>query len=594
MCGITAIFNYRTGAAPALEPELARIDAKMISRGPDGNGTWLADGGRAGLAHRRLAIIDPGPGGAQPMRLDGDQGDPRFVITYNGEIYNFRAPRAELIAAGRRLKTGSDTEVLLHLYDQDGPDMVKRLRGMFAFAIYDVSARTLFLARDPFGIKPLYYADDGKSIRVASQVKAILAGGAVDTAPDPAGHVGFFLLGYVPEPHTLFKSIRSLPAGTHLQISEIGAQKIEPYFNLNEEFEAGAAAGPLKEILDEALADSVRHHLVSDVPVGVFLSAGLDSATITALASENADASLDTMTLNFDEMAGTPGNEAPLAELVARQCGTRHQTRTVSGAEFHKSLDQLLDAMDQPSIDGVNTYFVAREASAMGLKVALSGIGGDELFGGYDSFRQVPALNRALGWVPGLKYFGAGFRMVSAPLLKHVTSPKYAGLFEYGGSTGGAYLLRRGLYMPWELADVLDADMASEGWRALNLENRLWKTTNGISSPKSQVAALEMSWYMRGQLLRDADWAGMAHSLEIRTPLVDRELFKRTAGLGASKLQMAAAPKTALPDQILSRRKTGFHVPIRQWLSGDKDLGGRGERGLRGWAGLVHARASAA
>lgn len=595
MCGITAIFSYGAGAPPVDREELVRINQSMAARGPDGEGIWLSSDGRTGLAHRRLAIIDPGPSGAQPMRLESETGNPRLHITYNGEIYNFRQLREELIGQGRRLKTNSDTEVLLHLYDRDGPEMVRHLRGMFAFVIWDVDRRGIFMARDPFGIKPLYYADDGKTVRVASQVKSLRVGEVRDSAPDPAGHVGFFLLGYVPEPHTLFKSIQALPAGCSYWLGADGKKTLTKYHNVADFFskrERQLDPISLGEILRESLSESVRHHLVSDVPVGAFLSAGLDSATVTALAMEAADTSLETMTLRFDELSGTAADEAPLADEIARQYGTRHQVRTVKGADFRMDLDALLSAMDQPSVDGVNTYFVAKEAASMGLKVALSGVGGDELFGGYNSFHQVPKLVGRLGWIPGIKQLGRMFRAVSAPILSQMTSPKYASLFEYSANYGAAYFLRRGLYMPWELPKFLDPDLVRDGWRTLNLEAAMNATVREIDGPRDKVSALETVWYMRNQLLRDTDWAGMAHSLEIRTPLVDIGLFGDVGGLGADKLAMAATPSVPLPKSVLNRPKTGFYVPVREWLVGEEEkTRGVTERGLRGWAKMVYASA---
>ncbi len=590
MCGIAAIFSYADAAPGVDRRELARMKEYMRPRGPDGEGMWIDAEGRIGLAHRRLAIIDPGPAAAQPMHLESDAAGGRggrLVITYNGEIYNFRALRAELEDQGRRLLTHSDTEVLLHLYDRDGPDMVHRLRGMFALAIWDEARRGLFLARDPFGIKPLYYADDGARLRLASQVKALIAGGGVDGAPDAAGHVGFFLFGYVPEPHTLHAQIRALPAGTHLWVGADGRRREERYFSPARIFAEAEGAPPKAEAsarLAAALADSVRHHLVADVPVGVFLSAGLDSATITALASQVGGETPRTLTLAFDEFAGTPMDEAPLAERVAQAYGTDHVTRRVAGADFRRHLTPLLAAMDQPSIDGVNSYFVAQAAAERGLKVALSGLGGDELFAGYDSFRQIPALVRTLGSVPGLAGLGRGVRLIAAPVLKHFTSPKYAGLLEYGTSYGSAYLLRRGLFMPWELPEIMDPDMAREGWRALDPLIRLENTVAGLATPRAKVSVLELSWYMGNQLLRDADWAGMAHSLEIRTPLVDARLFGEVAALGADKMMMAASPAQALPDEVLGRPKSGFFVPLGKWLSGGEARPG----GMRGWALRVH------
>ncbi len=587
MCGLTAIFSYGDNAPPVEEAELLRMREAMIARGPDGAGTWISNDRKVGLAHRRLAIIDVGESGAQPMALKDAAGNIRLQISYNGEIYNFKKLRAELIAEGRIFTSQSDTEVLLHLYDRDGAAMLSKLRGMFAFALWDEAKQGMLLARDPYGIKPLYFADEGGTLRVASQVKALLAGGAISTALNPAGHVGFFTLGYVPEPHTMYKNIRALPAGSSLWLSKDGQRAKSQYFNFTQkmmEFEKT----PSQEDLRAALVESIEHHLVSDVPVGVFLSAGLDSASIMALVSEVAGSQMETMTLRFDEFVGSAMDEAPLAEEIARLYNTRHQTRTVQGADFTAGREKLLAAMDQPSIDGVNTYFVAKEAAAMGLKVALSGVGGDELLGGYDSFRQIPSLVGKLGWLPGLRPLGAAFRVLSGPILKHFTSPKYASLFEYSADYGSAYLLRRGMFMPWELPDFLDGDLVREGWRDLALLDNLKATIAGVGQPRNKVSLLESAWYMRSQLLRDADWAGMAHSLEIRTPLVDATLFTKLAARGFSKQDMARSPKTPLPDNVLNRPKTGFAIPVSNWLQGS-DTHKNSERGVRGWAKSIYA-----
>jgi len=585
MCGIAAIFAYRDGAPTVDAAELSRVSESMRSRGPDGEGAWIAGDGRIGLAHRRLAIIDLSDDGAQPMA----SADGRVTITYNGEIYNFRALRAELEAQGRVFCSQSDTEVLLHLYERDGEGMVERLRGMFAFALWDDRRRGLLLARDPFGIKPLYVADDGGTVRVASQVKALRAGGQIGSAPDPAGHAGFFLFGSVPEPHTLYAGVRALVAGSTQWFDADGPGPVKSYFDPTALLSGTDARGATTPDLRAALADSVADHLVADVPVGVFLSAGLDSATIVELASEIRGGDLDTMTLAFEEFAGTHRDEAPLATQLAEDCGTRHVTRSVRGSEFRGEMEPLLAAMDQPTIDGVNTYFVAREASALGLKVALSGLGGDEMFGGYETFRQVPTLVRALGWVPGLRAVGAGLRAVAAPLVGSLAPPKSAGVLELGTRYGDAYLLRRGLFMSWELPGVLGAEMARAGWQALDPLVRLEACHAPVTGGARKVAALEASWYLKNQLLRDADWAGMAHSLEIRVPFVDPVLFRTLAPTmgrpGApDKWAMASTPSRPLPEAILGRDKTGFDVPIRDWLGG----GGNGERGLRGWARRVY------
>ena len=318
MCGIAALFAYRSDAPEVQERELTRIRDSMRVRGPDGEGSWFDARRRVGLGHRRLAIIDLSPGGAQPMLYP----ERDLAITFNGEIYNYRELRKELENKGHRFQTQSDTEVLLHLYAEHGSDLLTRLRGMYAFAIWDGKKQELFLARDPFGIKPLYYSDDGATFRVASQVKALMAGGAINLTPEPAGHVGFFLWGHLPDPYTLYKNIRALPAGSSMTITREGAGPILSFCNISDLLARSEEAGSQLSAynsengsaeLRATLLDSVRHHLIADVPVGVFLSAGMDSTTLAALASE-LGSDLRTVTLAFAEFRGTENDESQLAE----------------------------------------------------------------------------------------------------------------------------------------------------------------------------------------------------------------------------------------------------------------------------------------
>jgi asparagine synthase (glutamine-hydrolysing) len=603
MCGIAAIFVYNSDGPGVDEGELVSIRDAMTPRGPDGAGLWFDSGKRVGLGHRRLSIIDVSSAGHQPMLLP----ERDLAIAFNGEIYNYRELRAGLERKGCRFRSQSDTEVLLQLYAEEGEAMLEKLRGMYAFAIWDGKNRSLFLARDPFGIKPLYFADDGRAVRVASQVKALLAGGRVDTSPEPAGHIGYFLWGHVPAPYTLYRGIRNLTAGHSLTVTADGRKDVRSFCAIPQllaEAEQKAAPVPpsgdpaVHEQLRSALSDSVRHHLVADVPVGVFLSAGLDSATLAALAAETGG-QLRTVTLGFEEFKGTPNDETPLAEAVARHYGAQHQTIWVARRDFENAFPHLLQAMDQPTNDGVNSYFISKAAAQAGLKVALSGLGGDELCGSYPSFREIPRAVSALRPLAFCQPLGRAFRAVSAPVLARLTSPKYSGLLEYGGTYGGTYLLRRGMFMPWELPRFLDGDLVREGWQELQTLARLEETTQGIQSPHLKISALEMTWYMRHQLLRDADWAGMAHSLEVRVPFVDVEFVRALAPLFAreprpTKRDMASTPRAALPDGVLNRRKTGFQVPVRQWLMQANEAwqsGGRNsaERGLRGWVRLIYA-----
>jgi asparagine synthase (glutamine-hydrolysing) len=300
---------------------------------------------------------------------------------------------------------------------------------MFAFALWDGRKRGLLLVRDPFGIKPLYYADNGRSIRVASEVRALLESSAVDTAVEPAGHVGFFLWGHVPEPFTLYRGIRSLPAGSTMWISESrGREPIESYAMLRDLLGASEETRPLSPNdmstrLRELVRDSVEHHRIADVDVGVFLSAGIDSGTLTAMAAESGS-NLRTVTLGFREFERTSHDETRLAAVVARHYGTSHQAVWISRNDFRDHVDELLARMDQPTIDGINTYFVAYAASQAGLKVALSGLGGDELFGGYSSFTEIPRMVSWMRRIAGRTRLIRGIQATVVPALRRWKSPK--------------------------------------------------------------------------------------------------------------------------------------------------------------------------
>lgn len=596
MCGVVGIYSYAASAPPVSPAELLRIRDQMVSRGPDGKGEWYSADGRVALGHRRLAIIELSPSGAQPMV----SANGSTIVSFNGEIYNYRELREFLEHRGHRFRTGSDTEVILQLYEREGEAMLPRLRGMFALAVWDAKRQGMLLARDPFGIKPLYYADDGGTLRAASQVKALMAGGAISDALEPAGYVSFFLLGYVAEPFTIRRAVRALPAGHTLWVDAAGARSprafssLQQLFQPMEELPSPVTPDDRRAFLTSSLADSVKAHLVSDVPVGVFLSAGLDSTGIMSLAVQQS-ARLKTLTVGFAEYRGTGADEVPIAEAVAREFGTDHTTVWVQREDFRREQGHFFAAMDQPTIDGVNSFFVSRAAAKAGLKVALSGLGGDELFGGYPSFRQIPRITKLLGPLHAVPALGRAIRRVASHSIGSRLSPKFAGLIEYGTTIEDAYLLRRSLYMPWELPHVLDPDIVREGWATLQPLPSFRASTEGLQRDRLRVTALEMTWYMRNQLLRDTDWASMAHSLEVRTPLVDIELLRRMVPLlydrsAPGKLEMVAATPVGAMGAVVHRPKTGFTVPVRDWLIEERRGDGRDagaaehERGLRGWA----------
>lgn len=586
MCGIALAYSYKNGAKQIDKDELTRIRDAMVSRGPDSAGLWISNDQKIGLAHRRLSIIDLSDAGSQPMTTS----DGQLRIVFNGEIYNYKALRSELENKGHRFLSNTDTEVLLHLYEEKGQKMVHDLRGMYAFAIWDNKNHGLFLARDPFGIKPLYYSDDGCTIRVASQVKALLASDKVSRTPNPAGVTGFFLFGSIPEPFTYFNEIKALSAGNTLWINNKGPEKQKPYFSIAKIFTDAEkddnliSAEEIIEAVNKALLDSIRHHFVSDVPVGAFLSSGIDSGALIGLARDAGIEDLQTFTLTFSDFKGSVRDEAPLAKELARLYKTKHTTCSISTSEFMSEIPSILKAMDQPSIDGINTYLVSKATAEAGLKVAISGIGGDELFGGYPSFKQIPSMVRSLGISSKIPLLGRALHLglnAAKALMPNSPrfNPKYAGLIEYGGTYAGSYFLRRGLFMPWELDSIIGREQAQEGLRQLSfLDHISDNLTPDPGSSFGRVATLESTLYMRNQLLRDADWASMAHSLEIRTPLVDVNLLKSLAPLlvnykkSNGKELLARSPKTPLPDSVISRQKTGFGVPMDDWFNNNYEM----------------------
>ncbi len=612
MCGLVTIFSYRE-SAPKVDPEeLRSIRDSMTMRGPDGAGEWFSEDRRIGMGHRRLSIIDLSEKGAQPMRSK----DGSLVVSFNGEIYNYKELRQDLEKKGYSFQSQSDTEVLIHLYAEKGEEMVNELRGMFAFALWDSNKKVLFLVRDPYGIKPLYYSDDGQTVKIASQVKALLRSRKVSRVKDPAGAVSFFLTGSVPEPYTFYEKIRQVPAGSIVRIDENGVSSPRCYFSIPQIFHDaffrsnGHVAESRKESFEQvhqALLDSVRYHFIADVPVAIFLSSGIDSSTLVALAEEANIRSFKTVTLAFKEFRGQPDDEAPLAAEIANRYGAEHQTFTLNRNDFASELPRVFEAIDQPSIDGVNTYFISKAASSLGFKVALSGLGADELFGGYSSFQNIPRMVQGLSAPSKIPYVGDALRSLYSSLMAQHTSfsPKIAGLLTFGGTYPGAYFLKRGLFMPWELKPLLGEETVQEGLSHFMPDEYMGEKL--IPDPQSsfaRVATLESSLYMRHQLLRDADWAGMAHSLEIRVPYVDSHLLKSLAPVLVNKKQkldkknlLAKGLAKPLPAQILSRSKTGFSVPIGEWLEEDHhydgwrkipELARQGCHWSRRWAYVVY------
>lgn len=583
MCGLIAAFT-RDGTIPT---GLALGLAAMQARGPDGEGAWEQDG--VALGHRRLAILDLDARAAQPMQ----SADGRYLIVFNGEIYNFRELRRELEREGHAFRTGSDTEVLLALFARDGEAMLGKLHGMFAFVLWDRQARRGFAARDPYGIKPLYVAQTGNGIMLASQVKALLASGQVSRAPDPLGQAGFWLLGSVPEPHSWYRDIRAIPAGHCAWIADGAIQRMACWHDVGAAWRDAATvrapddATVVAEVR-AALRETVARHLVADVPVGVFLSGGIDSGALAGLMVEAGARDLQGITIAYDEFAGSHQDEAPAAAILARHYGIRHHVRRVGREEFLADLPRILAAMDQPSVDGINTWYASKAVAELGLKVVVSGVGGDELFQGYRSFRQLPALVsrwRKLSSIPGALALG---RLAGSLHARRTGNARWRHAANWLCSLEGAYLLNRGLFAP----DVFpaEADMAILAQGFDPVAHVVAMTGLLPADPRLALGQIESTTYLRNQLLRDSDWASMAHSVELRTPLVDAHLLGKVEPLLSSfarfpgKCLLAQAPDNPLPDAIQRRNKTGFGIPVSRWLA---EAGIAANDGSRSWARYV-------
>jgi asparagine synthase (glutamine-hydrolysing) len=587
MCGIAGGFAFDPAVERIDRAVVSRLNDLQRSRGPDGVGIW-ADDDHVVLGHRRLAIIDTTTGGSQPM-VDAAG---RWVITFNGEIYNYRALRTALQKEGCVFRTNSDTEVLIHVISTWSEAGLSKLRGMYAFALWDSLKRELWLARDPYGIKPLYVSERPGVIWFASQARALANSLPVDTRRDAAALVGFYLWGHVPEPFSWWAGIRMFPPG-HVQRIRVGSAPSAPraFASVQDAFTKQSAQPLSSDELRELVLDSVRHHMVADVPVGIFLSAGIDSNVVAELAAD-LGTKLSTITLAFDEYAGTPDDEAPLAEAAARILRSDHVTVRINRFEFEELLSGFFESMDQPTIDGLNTYLICRAAASQGLKVALSGLGGDELFGGYPSFSQIPKLLKWGRRIPFPKPVGHAIETVMRMMPVPGLPPKFAALLSHSGDIASGYLLRRALNVQNELDLMLDESWVKEGWERLSTIKAISQTVDALHtanvSVHAQIAAIESCWYMRNQLLRDTDWSSMAHGLEVRVPYVDATLLDRLGPAIASdrppnKRDLAACAQRLSP-AVLSRDKTGFTTPVRAWIG----ITGTQARGLRGWAAEVH------
>ncbi len=568
MCGIAGIHN--TVEIPEVaKNRLHRMCNFMRMRGPDHAGTWVDQSKQVYLGHTRLSIIDLSSMSDQPM----NSACGRYTIVFNGEIYNYKEIQKSLVAEGVLFKTRSDTEVVLSAYIKYGINSFTMLRGMFAFAIYDNNESRIVAVRDPYGIKPLYYAMIGGSFYFASQVKAIVAGCYdAEFSVNPESQFMFRLFGNTPAPNSYLKEINQVPAGGYIEY-QLDKQINEfKYINLSDFWiQENNCPEDLSKIVKDAVFDSICQHLVADVPVGIFLSGGIDSAVIAGALNEVGRNNTIGITISYDEFKGTASDELYDAESIADKYSLIHYKRKVAFCEFESELNNIIYYMDQPTIDGVNTWFASKAASEAGLKVALSGVGGDELFLGYRHHSTIPFALTALRL---LKKIGISSEIISIFLneisLKGNKS-KWSHFSLYSSNVLMLWILARALQLPeneTERKFMLNSKVLSD------LEGKIM-LSHVVNSKEiySQISNIESFLYLQNQLLKDSDWASMSNSIELRAPFVDIFLIQKLGKYIShfseykSKSLLANILKKKLPNNIVRKRKTGFGIPVNEWMA---------------------------
>jgi asparagine synthase (glutamine-hydrolysing) len=570
MCGIAGIVS---SAAAAEQRQLAvgRMCDAMLHRGPDDSG--VVNRGPATLGMRRLAIIDPA-GGHQPMT----SACGRYHLVFNGCIYNHGQLRSEL-AGAYPFQSLCDTEVLLAAFVRWGEDCLRRLRGMFAFAVWDDAEQRLFLARDAFGIKPLYYqhGSAGSQFAFASELNALLASGAVEGAIDPRAVAEYLAYFAVPAPRTIYQGISSLRPGQCALVSD-GRLEVKQWWRFPNTTAAANACRSKEEFeaeLRARLDDTVQAHRIADVPVGAFLSGGLDSSGIVALMARAGGSRLRTFSIVFEEAAFS---EAAPARLAAQALGTEHHETLLTGHQVAGDLDRLLNAFDQPTGDGINTYYVSQAARAGGVTVALSGLGGDELFGGYPSFRDLPRIAR---WLPLWHLLPLPLREAIAQRIASggVRRRKLADFLLHARNLGELCSLQRRVFSTALGQTLLRSDVREALGAADCHHPMLAELSAELAGADAfqTISAWELRTYMADVLLRDSDVMSMAHSLELRVPFIDAPFIEwlwaqparfKTDGSQA-KSALSDALRGLLPEEIRRRQKRGFTLPFAVWMRND-------------------------
>ena len=589
MCGIAGIIGRLDDSNRAA---LKRMSDALVHRGPDASGTWVsapdARGWGALLAHRRLSILDLSPAGSQPM-VDPVTG---HVLIFNGEIYNFGDLRRRLEAEGQQFQSTGDTAVMLRMLGVHGPSAVSWLRGMYTFACWDPKQRRLLLARDPLGIKPLYLArssdpDTGWSVAFASEVRALLASGLLGTPRlDPQAVASCVWNGFVVGPGTAVKGVELLWPGRLLELDAAGAEvRYEDFWRI---VGCESVATIDEDSLADFLEEGVRLHLASDVPLAVFLSGGVDSSVVANLAQRTSQSPIHTFTLAFEEQEL---NEGPIAKQIAAAIGTQHHEVVLTEGRFTENLEAALDSLDQPTFDGLNAYYMSQAIRTAGFTVALSGTGGDELFGGYTSYRDLPVLqtcSRSVGWLPR-SLQSATAALMTWPLRRSEGAvppqtrwAKLPEMVRRSDDLLALYQLAYALFLPGFQRELLAPSFAEPLADGLPpaMRRRIFAETRR-RTPLSAISVMEQRLFLGERLLRDNDAASMASSLEQRVPLVDHALFEsldrlpdqaRYRPLGRKDLLRRIGLR-GLDPTLFERPKRGFVLPIDHWIRrGLKDV----------------------
>ncbi|MFN2601736.1 MAG: asparagine synthase (glutamine-hydrolyzing) [Gemmatimonadaceae bacterium] len=561
MCGIAGAISSHD-----VRGIVQRMSGAIAHRGPDDEGFAELAGThgatRGVFANRRLAILDLSMAGHQPMW----SADGRFCLSYNGEIYNFRELRDELSREGVKFESTGDTEVVLEGWMKWGSRVLPKLRGMFVLSLWDRDAERCYLARDAFGIKPLYITEARGTVLFASEIRALLTSELLPRQISPAALRTYVAFGSVAEPLTIIESIQAVPAGCFIAIdcrrdmpNVAEPERFADVFSPRGNDSATGSASPTTH-LREALRDSVAHHLLSDVPIALFLSGGLDSSTVVGVASEVSDTKLDTFTITFDE---SEYSEAEPARAVALKFGTNHHEIPLTGKDLLDSLPGAFAAMDQPSLDGLNTYAVSRAVRENGIKVVLSGLGGDELFGGYPSFRRAAIAARVWPFRGAARALLTGASAVT----RDSRLERLCRLFADATPAEGAYRASRTLFDERQTQSLVAGGRRTKRLRATSRDFARFTLLQ-------QVSYYETSGYMRNTLLRDSDVFSMAHGLELRVPFVDREVAKAAMEFPdseklsrhMSKPILVRTMHDILPPTLLGRPKQGFTLPFERWM----------------------------